>query len=307
MGQIRKDFLIERYSIISETRSKRPKHFECAFEEKTGQVCFFCPGNESMTPPTITQSPARGPWKIRVFRNKFPALQSPRGDHEVVVDTEKHGVSLEDMKPEEIVDVFKMYEKRRTTLEKRYRYVSIFKNYGKGSGASLAHAHTQILASNMVPPIPAAEAAAAKKHYDKWHRCAWCDKIAKADKKRIAFETKRTIAVTPNAPRFGYEVWIMPKRHVGNFSDLKPDEMLDFCTMLKKTLVKLTKELGCSPYNFVLHHARKGEKFVHFHVEIMPRTATHAGYELGEGTYIVDVSPETAAKFFRFKGPLKAD
>jgi UDPglucose--hexose-1-phosphate uridylyltransferase len=128
--------------------------------------------------------------------------------------------------------------------------------------------------------------------------------MLKADKKRVCFETKKTVAIAPNAPRFSYEVWVMPKRHVGNFSDLKHDEMLDFCSIMKKALAKVAKDLGCPSYNFVLHRARRGERFVHFHVEIMPRTATHAGYELGEGAYIVDISPETAAKFFRSKGPL---
>ena len=169
----------------------------------------------------------------------------------------------------------------------------------------MPHSHTQLLATNIVPPIPRQEAEAAKRHYDKWHRCSWCDYIEKADKKRVAFETKNTIAITANAPRFGYETWIMPKGHAGNFSDLSQNEALDFCKVLQKTLAKLTKDLGCKPYNLAIHHAKKGEKFFHFHVEVLPRSATHAGYELGEGAYIVDVSPEDAAKFFRSKKPLE--
>lgn len=298
MGQIRKDFLLERFSIISEARKDRPKHFECKInEEKAGQTCFFCPGNEKLTPPEIDRFPKRGPWEIRVFRNKFPALKPPAGDHEIIVETNKHGQGLESLEPEHLVDVFNMYEKRRKALERKYRYVSIFKNYAKDAGASLPHSHTQVLASNIIPPIPAQEAEAAKKHYDKWYRCAWCDYIEKTHKNRVAFETKKTVAITANAPRYGYEVWVMPKRHVGNFSDLSRDEALDFCTILRKVLAKLTKELGCIPYNFILHHS-KG-KFFHFHVEILPRTGKHAGYELGEGAYIIEISPEEAAKFFR--------
>ena len=302
MTQIRKDFLIERYSIISEARSKRPHHFEFTCEEKAGQVCFFCPGNESLTPPTIDQYPAKGLWEIRVFRNKFPALKPPRGDHEIIVETNKHGQDLGDLTPEGILGAFKMYEKRRKALERKYKYVAIFKNVGKQGGASLPHSHTQVLASNFLPPLSDIEAKAAKHYYDKWHRCPWCDYIEKTVKGRIAFETRKTIAITANAPRFSYETWVMPKRHVGNFSDLTQEEALDFCMMLKKVLAKLEKGLGCVPYNYVLHHAKSGEKFVHFHVEIMPRVATHAGYELGEGAYIVDVSPENAAKFYKSKG-----
>jgi len=305
MTNIRKDFLLDRYSLISEARKGRPKHFTCeADEEKPGQTCFFCPGNESLTPPTIDQFPAKGPWEVRVFRNKFPALKPPAGDHEIIVETNRHGENFEDMAPERMLQAFKMYEKRRKALEKKYKYAAIFKNVSKGGGASLPHSHTQIVAANIVPPIPREEAKAAKHHWDKWHRCSWCDYMAKADRKRVAFETAKNIAITANAPRFAYEVWVMPKRHVGNFDELKHEEALDFCKMLNKVLVKIAKELGCKPYNIAFHHAGKGEKFVHFHAEVLPRTATHAGYELGEGAYIVDVSPEEAAKFYRSRVPL---
>jgi len=301
MTQIRKDFLIERYSIISEKRGSRPKHFEAKkVEEKPGQVCFFCPGNEKLTPPTIDQVPAKGKWKIRVFRNKFPALVPPKGDHEIIVDTEVHGGGLHNLTKEELLDVFLMYEKRRKVLERKYKHVSVFKNMGREAGASLPHSHTQIIASNFMPPISAQEQTAAKLHYDKWHRCAWCDDIVKMDKKRIITESKSTIAIMANAPRFSYEAWVMPKQHRGSFSDMSRAEMLDFCSVFLEILNKMQTELAGIPYNFALHTSPKGgSKYYHFHVEIMPRVATHAGYELGEGAYIVDVSPETAAKIYR--------
>lgn len=301
MSQVRKDFLVERYAIISEKRGSRPKHFEAKkAEEKPGQTCFFCPGNESLTPPTIEQLPAKGPWKIRVFRNKFPALKPPKGDHEIVVDTPVHNGELQDLKLEELIDVFLMYEKRRKALERRYKHISVFKNMGKEGGASLPHSHTQIVASQFVPPIPAQEERAAKLHYAKWHRCAWCDDLKDMPKNRIAFENEYAIAITANAPRFSYETWIMPKRHCGSFSELTKTEMLAFCDILSKALGKVYSWLGGVSYNFILHTAPKGgSKFCHFHVELMPRVATHAGYELGEGAYIVDVSPETAAKVYR--------
>jgi len=299
MTQIRKDFLLERYSIISELRGARPHHFHPVSREKKNQVCFFCPGNENLTPPTIDRFPKSGKWEIRVFRNKFPALKPPQGDHEIVVETNKHGSGVENLEPEKIVEVFRMYEKRRKALEKKYKYVSIFKNSGKGGGASLPHSHTQILAGPLVPTVTAQENEAAKRYYKKWHRCAWCDYIKKIDKKRIAIETKNIIAITADAPRFPYEVCLMPKKHRGNFSDLGPSEALDFCSALKKLLMKITSEVGDS-YNFVVHHSQKGNgKWFHFHIEILPRDALHAGYELGEGVYMIQVSPETAAKFYR--------
>jgi len=299
MNEIRKDFLVERYAIISEKRGARPRDYKKIPQApaKKGQVCFFCPGNEALTPPTIAQFPAHGEWQIRVFQNKFPALSPPKGEHEIVVDTNKHSKELHDLKPEEIVDVFKMYEKRRIELEKKFAYVSIFKNVGKEGGASLAHAHTQILATPIIPPIPSREKEAAKIYYDKWHRCPWCDEVENIPENRVASKTRYTRVITPNAPRFSYESWVMPKNHASNFSDLDSKEALDFCKELKKVLTKTYNLTGS--YNFVLHNARKGITSYHFHIEILPRVARHAGYELGEGAYIVEVSPESAARFFR--------
>lgn len=292
--------MIERYSIISEARGKRPHEFCEPPDKKKKGVCFFCPGSEKLTPRTIDRFPAKGPWKIRVFRNKFPVLKPPRGEHEIVVETNEHGMEIEELEPEEIARVFQMYEKRRKALEKRYRYVSIFKNEGKDAGASLAHSHTQILAAPLLPTIVAQETEAAKVYYRKWHRCPWCDFIKNTEKKRVASENKNSIAITANAPRFPYEVWVMPKRHVGDFSELKREEALDFCSVLKKMLAKISKELCGPSYNFAVHHTPKGQgKWYHLHVEIMPRVSVHAGYELGGGVYISSVSPETAARFYR--------
>jgi len=304
-SNIRKDFLLERYSIISEKRGQRP-HAYAAPPEKKGHTCFFCPGNESMTPPTIDAYPdtKSKQWSIRVFRNKFPALKPPEGDHEIIVDTAKHGAELEDLSPDEILQVFLMYEKRRKVLLKKYKHVSVFKNSGPGAGASIAHAHTQILAESFVPTIVADEAKAAKSYYSKKYRCPWCDYIARTgakgvEKKRVALKTEHSIAITANAPRFPYEVWLMPRRHVADFSSLTSDEALDFCAALKELLAKAS---SIGPYNFVLHQAPKGaSKYYHFHLELMPRVSKHAGYELGEGVFIIIASPETAAKFYKSK------
>jgi UDPglucose--hexose-1-phosphate uridylyltransferase len=298
MGHLRKDFLLERYSIISETRGKRPQHFDTRATSKRGQVCFFCPGNEKLTPPTIDRYPEKGDWQIRVFRNKFPALSPPEGDHEIIVESGKHNKQLHDLKCEELYQAMLMYEKRRLALLKKFKHVSIFKNFGKEAGASLPHSHTQVLASDFQSSIEAQETQASKNYYNKWHRCPWCDYIEKIDGKRVACKSKHSVAITANAPRFPYEVWVMPRRHVATFSELSHEEKLDFCDSLKKILMRVSKDMG--PYNFVVHWGKTGDrKFFHFHIEIMPRLSTHAGYELGSGVFIIDTSPETAAKFFR--------
>ena len=40
---------------------------------------------------------------------------------------------------------------------------------------------------------------------------------------------------------------------------------------------------------------------MHFHIEITPRVAEWAGFELSTGTIINTISPEDAAEFYREK------
>ena len=111
-------------------------------------VCPFCPGHERETPPEIWRD--GDPWSIRVFPNKYPATER----HEIVVETADHDAGFEDLdRAAGIVDAW---------LD-RYRALSpaiIFKNHGRAAGASLTHAHSQILGTPFVPPRLAAEAAA---------------------------------------------------------------------------------------------------------------------------------------------------
>lgn len=299
-NSIRKDFLIDRYSIIAEGRGNRPVHFEKENNEPKGKVCFFCPGNEKLTPPEITRVGGSRGWSIRVFSNKFPALAPPEGEHEIIVDTNKHGVELEHLSEKEMKAIFEMYEERREELEKRFMYVSIFKNKGKEAGASLPHAHTQVLAMSMLPHLLARENEKAEEYYYTKGKCPFCEHIASIGKKRVAFETKSLIAITPNAPRYPYELWIFPKKHVANFSELTDEEKTDFLSILKNALKKLDKTSGNPPYNFYLHNAPKGsERWYHFHLELLPRLSSYAGFELGSEVYICTVSPESAARFYK--------
>ena len=52
-------------------------------------------------------------------------------------------------------------------LEKdpRFRYVMVFKNYGKAAGASLEHSHSQLIALPVLPRMIVSELDGAKSYY----------------------------------------------------------------------------------------------------------------------------------------------
>lgn len=324
--ELRKDYLVDHWVIVSDFRGKRPHEFkkdEKLDQEKTidgtknnRAVCYFCPGNEHLTPPEIYRITKNGNWQIRVFPNKFPAVApegqseiktdndfftfaNPYGRHEVIVETPEHGRQTADLSEEELHDLLGVYNFRLKELANlpNAKYVVLFKNHGKSGGASLSHSHTQILSLNKVPGFVEKEINAAKGWRQARNECPYC-KIINIEKGsfRRCFESTYFIAFTPYASRFNYEVWLFPKQHCKSPTELNYVEMKDFTSIFKKILAKI-KELGAD-YNFYLHHSPLGED-LHFHFEFAPRMENWAGFELGTETVINSVPPEDAAKFYR--------
>ncbi len=338
MPELRKDPVIGRWVIISSERAKRPTDFVA--EDKDGEndkaaSCPFCPGNESMTPPEIFayREPGTKPdgpgWYTRVTANKFPALRiegdlerqgigmfdkmNGVGAHEVVVESPYHEKRLEDLDLIQVTRVLNAYKERIEDLEKdpRLRYVLVFKNQGKTAGASLAHSHSQIIATPIIPKDVKEKLDGAKSFYDFKERCIYCDVIRQeqAMQERVVVETGGFIAFCPFAPRFPFEVWIMPKRHSCAYTDITSDEVEDLASVMKEVLQRIGKSLKLPPYNFILHTAPNriprrqhwhtlGNDF-HWHLEIMPRLTKVAGFEWGSGFYINPTPPEEAARYLR--------
>ena len=73
MNEIRKDYILDRYVIIATDRAKRPAQFIKQKQKTTKETCFFCPGNEHLTPPEIDRIEKNNKWLIRCFPNKFAA------------------------------------------------------------------------------------------------------------------------------------------------------------------------------------------------------------------------------------------
>ncbi len=308
--EIRKDYILDRYVIISEGRGKRPVQFREEIGEVDDKICDFCPGNENLTPKEIAHIGT--PWKIRVSPNKFPAVAEvgnanirtdnifytfadAYGSHEVVIETNDHKKQLWDLSKEDVVDILGVYRQRINELSqhKNTKYVLIFKNHGKKGGTSLVHSHTQLTSFSFIPPFIQEKITAAKK----FTYCPYCEIIQREkDSHRRCFENNSFIAFAPYASRFNFEIWVLPKHHLTSMNDFDDTKMHDLADLMKQILAKL-KQLKCS-YNYFIHYSPAGEN-LHFMVEICPRIATWAGFELGSNIIINSVSPEMAARFYR--------
>ena len=119
---------------------------------------------------------------------------------------------------------------------------------------------------------------------------------------RIVLETPAFIALAPFAPRFPFETWIMPKRHISCYACSTRDDFKDLACLLQDTLRRLDKALSFPPYNYIIHTSPFKEEindYYHWHIELMPKLTNVAGFEWGSGFYINPTPPEEAAKFLR--------
>ncbi|MBD3204486.1 galactose-1-phosphate uridylyltransferase [Candidatus Woesearchaeota archaeon] len=308
MGELRKDYILDRYVIIASERNKRPHQFRQEKVSKHVDKCFFCPGNEHLTPEELGRIKKGDSWLIRYFPNKFPAVKKKGemivstdnnfftysdsfGMHEVIVETPEHEKELADLSVSHIKKILNVYSSRIKCLADKpgIKYVSVFKNHGKDAGTSIIHTHSQVIAYNIVPGIIRKKEDACK------DSCAYCRIIQiEKDSHRKCFENEDAVAFTPYASRFPFEIWILPKRHRINITEFNDREIESAAKILKKILVML-QELN-SPYNMYLHY---GTRNLHFQIIIAPRLAKWAGFELSTGTIINPISPEKAAKFYR--------
>ncbi len=308
MGELRKDYVLDRWVIISSARAQRPHELQKSVTKQKG-ACYFCPGSESSTPAEIGRVVKNGSWQIRWFENKFPALKpegqpslhtdnrfytsaSAYGYHEVVVETPRHDRQLAQLSAEEIEEVLYVYARRIVELEKKpnIKYVSVFKNHGYLGGTSIIHSHSQIMATAILPPEIEAKLSAMRKFIS----CPYCNVIrSESNSGRKCFENDDFIAFTPYASRFNYEIWIFPKQHIPRLEDINFSALAS----VVRSVLKKVHEANLD-YNMIVQYGPKGEDF-HFHIEVCPRSAIWAGFEFASGIVINSVSPEDAAKYYR--------
>jgi UDPglucose--hexose-1-phosphate uridylyltransferase len=185
------------------------------------------------------------------------------------------------------------------------QYVLILYNHGRPAGASLEHPHSQLYAISLVPPSFQEELGGAQKFYQERAECVFCRTLADELQagSRIIFENEAFVVFAPFAARTPFETWIMPRRHSGSFGDLDLSlEKPAFAEALQLTLGALYEGLNDPPFNYYIHSAPPKtdvQREYHWHLELIPKLSTAAGFELGSGMWINVVKPEDSASFLR--------
>jgi UDPglucose--hexose-1-phosphate uridylyltransferase len=328
MPQLRQNIATKEWVIIATERAKRPEDFYC--QDKTSVEplpafsphCPFCPGNESQTPPELYSLRKDSQWEIRVTPNKFPALVSKGkkihhlddgkhwmngvGIHEVIVETPIHNQTTALLPEPHITDILRTYRERffAALNDEKIEMVTIFKNHGESAGTSLAHPHSQLIATPIVPLHVRHRVSEAMNYFDEHGECVFCRMIQdeRKDGERMVFETEHFVAFVLYAARSPFHTWILPKRHFASFPEIAEDELADLSILLKIVLSRLYYGLGNPDYNYVIHslpgHVRRNE-FFHWRLAVIPRLTKTAGFEMGSGIHINTSLPEESARFLR--------
>jgi len=267
-----------------------------------------------------------------VIPNKYPALQiegtadrradgiydrmNGIGAHEVVIEARSHVQHMADMSTDHVTRIFEVYRQRLVDLMKdeRFKYVMIFKNHGSDAGASIAHPHTQIIATPVTPKTVSLELESAREHFRLKERCIFCDILDEelSHGERLVYMSDHFVALCPYASRFPYEVIVLPRAHAHDYSAAPAHIVRDLAHTMQVVLAKLRLAVNDPPFNFLFHtspnasHTRRRANYWdtlaydwHWHVEVLPRLTRTAGFEWGSGFYINPTPPELAADTLR--------
>lgn len=326
MSEIRYNILKNRYVIVANNRALRPneqkKEPNATLQDKPSPFEY---GYEHLTPKEIYSLKDRsGKWRCRVVPNLYNALAIESsnhssldgmfetidgfGAHEVVIETPHSNRTILDFEKSEIVDILSVYQARVNDLKKDFRikHISIFKNHNFGSGATLKHPHSQILALPYIPPKIEDEIKILKKYHKEHKRSLLEDMISeeKRVKSRILFECENFVAFTPFASMFPFEVMIVAKSKFADIYSMDEFTKNELASMLKRIFSSYSHIEKDISFNMILNTkpintSSKGANFFRFYIELTPRIYNFGGFEIGSGDIINPISPEKACEFLK--------
>lgn len=323
MTELRQDPTSRNWVILAPERSLRPHDHAAPRRVPSAVGCPFCPGREAETPAELWRlAGPDGSWRIRVVPNKFPVLHDDvpadrenrdgfhrmagHGQHEVLIESPRHDWDLASGSQTEVRDVLAAYRERYRALRTASdaAVIVVFRNHGLGSGTSLDHPHSQLVAAPVVPPQVRRRLDVARAHADDLGTCLYLDLVERelADGRRIISAGERLVSFQPYAAAAAYETWIVPRFHQSSFGSIDDATLDELAETLRRVLLALCHHLDDPPYNLVVHSPPLGDEqraYFTWYLQIVPRLSTPAGFELATGIPINPSLPEETAAELR--------
>ncbi len=296
--------------------------------------CCLCPLSEQKLQQISSRPPLHGgPWSARAIVHPGAIYHiegaperrgegmydrmPPIGAHEVLVENPRHDRQLWTAEEAEIEQFLLLMAQRVQDLkgDARFRYISVYKNYGPGSGQEFEHPSSGLTATTFIPRRALYELRACLDYFLQKERCVFCDMVAQEinEGSRIVEARGDFLALCPYATRVPYETWIVPRSHDSafeHFALLHAPSMRDLAGLLKRSLQRI--RVITESFHLVFHtapnkhHASASlgywktlDEDYHWHIEILPILAAKAKSYTFKEVYYSPVAPETAAKLLR--------
>lgn len=301
MSKLIKNSLSGKLIIFNNERNKRKNDFlkndEDKFLKDYEPNCPLCLGNEYMTPKETFFINDDNDWVVRSIPNKYPILTYEEdkyygsehiyGNHEVIIESNKHSKSFYNSNDKEFYLVLSMYLDRYKALNKKnIKYISIFKNYLQKAGASLEHSHSQIISMSVIPPIILKEIKNSNDFYKENNICFFDHK---EKYNNIVLDNENFYAYVPGDSPYSLEVDIVSKNKC-KFEDITKHEMQSLSEMMMKLFSKLYDLEGQSPFNMYLHtfpvNNKNLSRHYKYHFHIIQRNWFFGGFELSTGIHV---------------------
>jgi UDPglucose--hexose-1-phosphate uridylyltransferase len=322
--ELRKDPITRSWVITGDELAETPRPGGCA----------FCANSQNPAQVIATAGSSDGfGWGARAVVHPLPSYRiegdpSRRGDglydkmravgaHEVLVENPRHDRQLWDAPDAEIENLLLLAAQRILDLKKdrRFKYVTVFKDHGAVAGQEFEHPTAQLTATTFVPRRVLYELRSGRDYFAHKERCVFCDILAQEERQavRLVESLGDYVASCPYAPRVPYETWIMPRTHEASFERgvlARHNPVRELATLLKRTLRRIrtvTEDfhlvLHTTPNTLhksdVLEYWRTIDDDYHWHIEILPILARKAKSYTFKEVYFTPVTSETAAQRLR--------
>jgi UDPglucose--hexose-1-phosphate uridylyltransferase len=302
------------------------------------ESCPFCPGAADAAQVISSAGSVEGsPWGARAVVHPHALYRiegdpGRRGDglydrmravgaHEVLVENPRHDRQIWDAPEAEVENLLLLIAQRIQDLKKdrRFKYITVFKNHGLVAGQEFEHPTSQLTATTFVPRRVLYELRSGREYHGQKERCVFCDILAQEERQavRLVESIGDYVASCPYAPRVPYETWIMPRSHEASYEQgviARRQPLRELASLLKRTLRRIrtiTEDfhlvLHTTPNTLhkseVLDYWRTIDEDYHWHIEILPILAKKAKSYTFKEVYFTPVTSETAAQRLREANP----
>ena len=225
--------------------------------------CRLCPASPARLQQVSSRAAIHGgPWSARAvvhpqavyhiegaadrrgegLYDRMPTL----GAHEVLVENPQHYRQLWQADDAEIEQFLLLAAQRIQDLkgDARFRYISVYKNFGLGSGQEFEHPNSELAATTFIPRRVLYELRAGLDYFKQKERCVFCDILAQEMRsgQRLVEARGDFVALCPYATRVPYEAWILCRTHDASFERFalsRPGPIRDLAGLLKRTLQRI--------------------------------------------------------------------